>query len=491
MRPAASPVVVIGGGMAGLATALSLKNSGRQVVIIERDDPPPSMPPERAFDSWKRPGVPQLHHTHIFLARLRTILRDDHPEVLAELDAAGIKASSIDQILPTSLIERYQAAPGDEDFLHLWGRRATLEYVLRRHVEALPHVSIVHDAKVEGLDIATEGGRFRVRGVRLRRGGTEEVMAADIVVDASGVRSKVPDWLREQGVAITTDSKPSACAYYCRHYLQRDLSTEPPRRGTGANIDYLIYGIFFAEHGSFSIAFACPEMEEELTEAVRRPEGFDKICSQIPALSKWTSRADPTSRVLGGASLANRWHRYPEARKNVVLGLFPVGDSHVQTNPIYGRGCSMAFVQAKALSEALARGGPPEEQASRYFARVRELLKPHFDFSRAADQAFLARARMARGESVSFVERLMAYLYEEAFAPIIEVDFRLAREWLKAAQMREVSPPWVGLALAVRMAFLWFFLKLGNKLKKLPSFGPPRAAMIASLPARGEQVATE
>jgi CRP-like cAMP-binding protein len=149
--------------------------------------------------------------------------------------------------------------------------------------------------------------------------------------------------------AHTTDTKPSACAYYCRHYLQRDPSTEPPRRGTGANIDYLIYGIFFAEHGSFSIAFACPEMEEELADAVRRPEGFDQICSQIPALAKWTSRAEPTSRVLGGASLANRWHQYPEARKNVVLGLFPVGDSHIQTNPLYGRGCSMALVQVAAL----------------------------------------------------------------------------------------------------------------------------------------------
>jgi 2-polyprenyl-6-methoxyphenol hydroxylase-like FAD-dependent oxidoreductase len=484
--------VIIGGGMAGLATALSLKNGGRKVVIVERDDPPPEISPEKAFDSWKRPGVPQLHHTHIFLARLRTILRDDHPELLAELDRAGIEASSIDQILPTSLIERYEAAPGDDDFLHLWGRRATLEFVLRRHVGTLPHVSIVHDAKVEGLDVVTEGDRARVRGVRLKRAGApEEVLAADVVVDASGARSKVPDWLRERGVAITTDTKPSACAYYCRHYLQRDPSTEPPRRGTGANIDYLIYGIFFAEHGSFSIAFACPEMEEELADAVRRPEGFDQICSQIPALARWTSRAEPTSRVLGGASLANRWHRYPEARKDVVLGLFPVGDSHIQTNPIYGRGCSMAFVQAKALSEVLTKGGSPEEQGSRYFARVRELLKPHFDFSRAADQAFLARARMARGESVSLVERLMSYLYEEAFAPIIEVDFRLAREWLKASQMREVSPPWIGLALAVRMAFLWFFLKLGMRLKKLPSFGPPRAAMIAALPARTERVATD
>jgi 2-polyprenyl-6-methoxyphenol hydroxylase-like FAD-dependent oxidoreductase len=488
---AAGRVVVLGSGMAGLATALSLKNSGREVILLERDDPPPSIAPETAFDAWKRPGVPQLHHTHIFLSRLRTILRDDHPEVLAELDAVGIHRSSIDQILPPSLVERYQPAPGDDDFLHLWGRRATLEFVLRRHVDRLPNVRVLHGVRVESLDIERENDRVRVRGVHFKRAGKDESIRAEVVVDASGARSRSPEWLRQSGVEITTDAKPSACAYYCRHFQQRDPSTEPPRRGTGANIDYLIYGIFFAENGSFSIAFACPEMEETLADAVKRPEGFDHVCSQIPALARWTSRAEPVSRVLGGASLSNRWHVYPEARNNVVLGFFPVGDSHIQTNPIYGRGCSMAFVQAKVLAEVLAKDGAPEDVASGYFTRVRTLLKPHFDFSRTADQAFLARARMARGDTVSFAERLMSYLYEEAFAPIIEVDLRLAREWLKASQMREVSPPWVGLALAVRMFFLWCWLRLTGRLKKLPSFGPPRAAMLASLPPAKERLAAD
>src|SRR6266487_423245 len=93
-KMAEGPVVIIGGGMAGLASALALKHSGRQVLVIERDDEPAEMAPEAAFESWRRPGVPQLHHTHIFLARLRTILRDQHPELLAELEQAGITASS-------------------------------------------------------------------------------------------------------------------------------------------------------------------------------------------------------------------------------------------------------------------------------------------------------------------------------------------------------------------------------------------------------------
>jgi hypothetical protein len=122
---------------------------------------------------------------------------------------------------------------------------------------------------------------------------------------------------------------------------------------------------------------------------------------------------------------------------------------------------------------------------------VRTLLKPHFDFSRAADRAFLARARMARGDAVTFAERLMSYLYEEAFAPIIEVDQRLAREWVKASQMREVSPPWVGLWLMLRLFVLFFVQKLTGRLRKLPSFGPSRDDMLRSLPARTERAQAE
>jgi hypothetical protein len=118
--PAGERVVVVGGGLAGLGTALALKNSGKSVVILERDDAPPPMDPGSAFTDWSRPGVPQFHHTHIFLSRLRTILRDRHPEVLDDLARAGIERSSIDQVLPLSLCDRYvPKADDDEGVLYL------------------------------------------------------------------------------------------------------------------------------------------------------------------------------------------------------------------------------------------------------------------------------------------------------------------------------------------------------------------------------------
>ncbi len=475
-------VVIIGAGMAGLATALALKDSASEVLIVERDAPPDIFSPDVAFDVWKRSGVPQLHHTHIFLARLRTILRDRHPEVLAELLSEGIEPSTIDQALPAGQWES-AAAPGDDDLLHLWGRRATLEYVLRRHVGKQKNVTFVHSARVEGLVVDEKGSGLRVSGIEIRRHGELEVVPADVVVDASGARSKAADWLRNRGATIDEQLERSPCAYYCRHFRQRDMTTEPPRRGTGANVDYLIFGTFFAEKGTFSIAFAVPDTEPELSESLRHPEGFDYVCGRIPALARWTARADPTSRVLGGAGLSNRWNHYATRGKKTVLGFFPVGDSHVQTNPIYGRGCSSAFVQADVLADVLAASRDPVERMRRFHRGVRTLLMPHFRFSVQADRAFLARARGLRGERLTFFDGVASYLYEHAFGPAIEESPFVAREWIKVQQLSPVSPPWVGFLVALRTLFLLLVRRVRGVRREAPKFAPPRDELVKGLPA--------
>src|SRR4051812_25705754 len=84
-------VVVIGAGMAGLWTAMALAPTGRQVVLLERDPPPPPGGPEPAFQDWQRRGVGQLRHSHAFLARLRTLIRDQHPALLEALLAEGCR----------------------------------------------------------------------------------------------------------------------------------------------------------------------------------------------------------------------------------------------------------------------------------------------------------------------------------------------------------------------------------------------------------------
>jgi glycine/D-amino acid oxidase-like deaminating enzyme len=89
----AGQVVVVGGSIAGLAAALALTGSGRRVTLLERDAAPLPATPLEAFQSWQRPGAPQTRHAHAFLSRLRNLLRERAPELLAKLLAAGARAA--------------------------------------------------------------------------------------------------------------------------------------------------------------------------------------------------------------------------------------------------------------------------------------------------------------------------------------------------------------------------------------------------------------
>ena len=473
-------VAVIGCGIGGLATALALKNSGCEVVLVERDPGPPDITPDAAFTDWKRPGVPQFRHAHILLARLQTVLRDHHPELLAELRAAGIALSSLDEVLPAPHHSSYRHEAGDEDLQHLWGRRATFEYVARRHVERLPHVRFVHSARVEGFVTEQSGGALKVHGLELSRGGKREVLTADIVVDASGKQTKSPEWLRNLGVAVEVEGKPSDYVYVCRHYRLKNPAESPPRRGTGGNLDYLWYGIFYAEHGHFSVAFACPTEEAELSASIRSEEGFDAVCKQIEVLDRWTSLAERTTKVLGAGRFENRWFRYGARGGRQLLGFFAVGDALAQTNPMYGRGCSASFVQAHALAETLGHCSEALERSRRYEQRTRALFRTHFDFCLVGDRMYLARAKRERGLAMPVRDRIIDHLYERAWIPAMKDSLFVARELVKAMQMRDVS------SFAARMLMVFFILLAWVK----NAFRREKPAPLALGPARKELLET-
>lgn len=77
--------------------------------------------------------------------------------------------------------------------------RPLLEFLVRRRVLALPNVTFL-----EGLDVieaVSTVQRDRVTGVRVadRSGGQEQVVTADLVVDATGRGSRTPAFLEQLG----------------------------------------------------------------------------------------------------------------------------------------------------------------------------------------------------------------------------------------------------------------------------------------------------
>ena len=126
-------VLVAGAGISGLGVALALGDGAREITILDRDPPPPDASPEEAFNTWERRGATQLRHSHVFLGRLTTLIRDRYPRLLDELLQAGARIFTFEDALPPTLKNAYAPAPGDDELSILFSRRTTLELVMRRY----------------------------------------------------------------------------------------------------------------------------------------------------------------------------------------------------------------------------------------------------------------------------------------------------------------------------------------------------------------------
>ena len=123
-----SKIVIIGGGIGGLASALLLARDGHQVTVLERDPAPPPAP-AAAWNEWERRGVNQFRLPHGFMPRFTRVLEAELPDVCDALVAAGALRMNRLLALPESVTGGYR--PGDERFDAVTARRPFVEARLR------------------------------------------------------------------------------------------------------------------------------------------------------------------------------------------------------------------------------------------------------------------------------------------------------------------------------------------------------------------------
>ena len=347
--------IVIGGSIAGLCAARVLADHFERVSVLDRDSFP--------RDGQHRKGVPQSRHPHAMLDAGRRELDRLFPgfeELCRERGALDLDPG-LDM---ATLRQAGWSERRESQFSLMFSSRVLIEGAIRDLFAKLPNVTVREKAEVIGLRMQ---GRERVTGVTLRaaEGQTEE-LEAELVVDASGRATRLPEWLEESGLPPLETTVVDASAGYSSRWYQGPSSADRPESWWWKClwIEPLVTGAARAEEQYFGVLFPVEQDRWVVTtaswggrELARDPESFERMISKLrtPLLAEAIARAEPISPVFARRGMQNCWVHY-ERWKNDLPGFIAIGDSVCAFNPVYGQGMSSASKCAHVLETCLASG---------------------------------------------------------------------------------------------------------------------------------------
>lgn len=201
-------VVVIGGSMAGMLAAAAVKDHVDSVEIIEAHELPAGPEP--------RIGVPQAVHIHWLQTGGAEAVEALLPGSTGLLLAAGAHRIPVTTNMvirsPEGWYRRWQRAT----HYVITASRDLTDFVIREQVLKDPRVSVHTQTKAVGL----LGDRHTVTGVRVQdTRGTEAELRADLIIDACGRATRMPQWLKGLGItSLTEEHVDSGLAYASRIY---------------------------------------------------------------------------------------------------------------------------------------------------------------------------------------------------------------------------------------------------------------------------------
>jgi len=336
--------IVIGGSMAGMASAEVLSRHFERVLIIERDT--------YAEDTEYRKGIPQNRQPHALLQRGLMGLEELFSGITQDWIDAG--AVSIDFGHEVEWLTFGKWRPHYEPGLISYSSsRPALENVVRRRIQANSKICIQQSCEV--IDLISSPDHGTVTGVRVRsRDGkhTETVHEAALVIDTSGRESHTQNWINQIGYDCPERTVVNSFPGYSSRVYERPASFTgqmiyiQPTPGVEKRGAIMLP----IEGNRLHVALIGMSKDYPPTDEV----GFIRFLEELPekAIYNVLKDAKPLSPISGYRRAENiRYHyerltRWPE---NFVV----LGDAVLAFNPVYGQGMTVAVLSALKLGECL------------------------------------------------------------------------------------------------------------------------------------------
>jgi 2-polyprenyl-6-methoxyphenol hydroxylase-like FAD-dependent oxidoreductase len=375
-------IIVLGGGVCGLAAGMLLTRDGHEVTVLERDAAPVPESVEEAWERWSRDGVTQFRLAHFLQPGGRVVLEEALPDVFAGLVSAGAMHLNVLSLMPPTLAE---AGPrsGDERFVTYTARRTTFEQVLGKAAEGEPGLEVRRGSAVKELTMRVGNETPHVTGVRL---GSGETLQADLVVDAMGRRSQLPRWCSDANIGtLHEESEDSGFIYYGRYFRSADGTTPQPIGPLLAPMGTFSILTLPADNGTWAVALVTSSGDQVL-KRMRDPVLWTAVIEACPLHAHWL-QGEPIGDLEAMGGMIDRYRRPIADGRPLLTGVALLGDAWACTNPSLGRGISLGLLHTKCLREVVrSHLDDPLEFAEAWDAVTEAKLTPWYRETVAEDR---------------------------------------------------------------------------------------------------------
>lgn len=420
-------VVVIGASMAGLLASRILVEHFARVTIIERDCL--SQRPET------RRGVPQANHVHTLLLQGQRILEQLFPGIEAELTAAS--APSLDWTSELYFLNAWGwASLSPSNLITRTCSRNTLEWLVRQRLSSYSNLKFITATQVRGLLI--DPSNSKITGVKIssQAGSKEQQLTVDLVVDASGRNSKLPEWLETIGyqaprqTVVNSFGGYSSCWYEVPDDFQADwkgivVANKAPDDKRGGFLCPIEDNRWVVT--AMGIAKDYPPTDRD---------GFMEFLRSLrtPLIYEAIKDAKPISPVYGYRRMENLWNHYEKLSK-LPEGLIAIGDAVCALNPFYGQGMTVSALGALTLDlclrEQLQRSPDSLRGLTKRFqSKLAKRLKNPWLMTTSED----CRWETTKGRQMNIFTKLM-HGYMNQILLLSVKDAKVYKRFLEVVQM--------------------------------------------------------